>query len=112
MAKTAKFFGKSACYIKRCQEDENYCAIMLHYLLKLAEKIGSSDQSEAHYFLTNLQTFESELKDIADPSEYNRIFREIHKILDRIIDPDNYPPTAETPDETESFLPIVMAKLK
>jgi len=112
MAKTAKFFGKSACYIKKCQKDENYCAILLHCLLKLAEKIGSSDITEAHYFLANLQTFESELKSIADPSEYTRIFKEINQILDRIIDPDNYPPQAETPDEIESFLPVIMAKLK
>ncbi|MFA5163107.1 MAG: hypothetical protein WC441_01105 [Patescibacteria group bacterium] len=112
MAKTAKFFSKSAKYIRKCQADENYCVIMLHCLLKLAEKIGSSDRLEAHYFLTSLQVFESELKNIADPSEYNRIFKEIHQILDRIIDPDNYPPQAERPDETESFLPIIMAKLK
>lgn len=108
---TARFFGKSARFIQKAKKDENYCAILLTSISTLAEKIGNQDMPEAKYFEDNLFVFENGLKTIADPYEYHRTFLEIRKILDQIIDSENYPEQEPRPCELAEYLPIIISKL-
>jgi len=111
MYKTTRFFSKAAGFIAKAKDDENYCYTLLYALETLSEKIDSQDREEAHYFLTNLSVLEEDLKGIADPSESHRIFNQIKKRLDMIINPDNYLEPAQQVDQVEICLPRLIKTL-
>lgn len=114
MYPTKRFFSNSADYLKRCEDDENFCLTLLRSLETLAEKVDSPE--EANYFETRLATFETALKEIADPSEFTRTFDNIKKTLDKVVNPDNYEKKAgvlveNNNNDLSHVLPRIMARL-